>query len=45
MLFRSKVGGRRLLVITPDMGYGAQGAGPIKANETLIFAVDIIAVA
>ena len=41
----AKVGGRRLLVIPPDMAYGANGAGPIKANETLIFAVDIIAVA
>ena len=39
-----KVGGRRLLVIPPDLGYGAQGAGPIGANETLIFVVDLIAV-
>lgn len=39
-----KVGGRRLLVIPPDLGYGAQGAGPIAANETLIFVVDLIAV-
>ena len=39
-----KVGGRRLLVIPPDLGYGAQGAGPIQANETLIFVVDLIAV-
>ncbi len=41
----AKAGGRRLLVIPPAMGYGASGAGPIKPNETLIFAVDIIAVA
>jgi peptidylprolyl isomerase len=41
----AKQGGRRLLVIPPDMGYGASGAGPIKPNETLIFAVDIIGVA
>ena len=41
----AKVGGRRLLVIPPSMGYGAAGAGPIGPNETLIFAVDIIAVA
>jgi len=40
----AKEGGRRLLVIPPDMGYGASGAGPIKPNETLIFAVDIIGV-
>jgi len=40
-----KVGGRRLLVIPPDIGYGAQGSGPIGANETLIFVVDAIGVA
>jgi peptidylprolyl isomerase len=41
----AKAGGRRLLVIPPAMGYGAAGSGPIGPNETLIFAVDIIAVA
>ena len=36
-----KVGGRRLLVIPPDLGYGAAGSPPkIKANETLIFVID-----
>lgn len=39
-----KVGGRRLLVIPPDLGYGAQGGGPIGPNETLIFVVDAIGV-
>ena len=39
-----KVGGRRLLVIPPDMGYGAAGGGPIGPNETLIFVVDLLAV-
>jgi peptidylprolyl isomerase len=34
-------GGRRLLIIPPDMGYGPQGSGPIAPNETLIFAVDL----
>ena len=41
----AKVGGRRLLVLPPSMGYGAAGAGPIGPNETLIFVVDIIGVA
>ncbi len=41
----AKVGGRRLLVLPPEMGYGAAGAGPIGPNETLIFVVDIIGVA
>ena len=40
----SKVGGRRLLVLPPEMGYGAAGAGPIGPNETLIFVVDILGV-
>ncbi|MSW72725.1 MAG: FKBP-type peptidylprolyl isomerase [Actinobacteria bacterium] len=40
----AKVGGRRLLVIPADLGYGPNGSGPIGANETLIFVVDIIGV-
>jgi peptidylprolyl isomerase len=37
-----KPGGRRLLVIPPDVGYGASGSGTtIKPNETLIFVVDL----
>jgi peptidylprolyl isomerase len=37
-----KEGGRRLLVIPPDQGYGAQGAPPdIAPNETLVFVVDL----
>lgn len=40
----AKVGGRRLLILPPAMGYGAAGSGPVGPNETLIFAVDIIGV-
>lgn len=40
----AKVGGRRLLVLPPEMGYGAAGSGPIGPNETLIFVVDILGV-
>jgi peptidylprolyl isomerase len=37
-----KVGGRRLLVIPPDLAYGDQSPSPeIAPNETLIFVVDL----
>jgi peptidylprolyl isomerase len=37
-----KKGGRRLLVIPPDLAYGAQSPSPdIGPNETLIFVVDL----
>ena len=39
-----KVGGRRLLVVPPDLGYGAQGSGSVGPNETLIFVMDIVSV-
>ena len=38
-----KVGGRRRLVIPPDLGYGDRGAGSvIGPGETLIFVVDLL---
>lgn len=37
-------GGRRLLIIPPDKGYGPKGADPIKPNETLVFVVDLLQV-
>jgi peptidylprolyl isomerase len=36
-------GGRRLLVIPPELGYGEQGSPPaIGPNETLAFVVDLV---
>jgi peptidylprolyl isomerase len=38
-----RAGGRRLLVIPPDLGYGSRGApGAIAPNETLVFVVDAL---
>ena len=37
-------GGRRQLVIPPDLGYGAQPSGDIPANSTLVFVIDVLSV-
>ena len=40
-----KVGGRRQLVIPPDLAYGPQGSPPtIGPNETLVFVIDLLGV-
>lgn len=39
-----KQGGRRLLVVPPDLAYGAAGQGSVKPNETLVFVVDAVKV-
>ena len=39
-----KVGGRRILIIPPNLGYGPQASGKIPANSTLIFEIVLLLV-
>jgi peptidylprolyl isomerase len=39
-----KVGGRRELIIPPNLAYGSEGAGTIAPNATLVFVIDLLAV-
>lgn len=39
-----KVGGRRQLVVPPDLAYGPEGGGHQLSGRTLIFVIDLLAV-
>ena len=39
-----KVGGRRELIVPPQLAYGPAGAGHFLSGKTLIFIIDLVAV-
>ena len=43
-LIGMKVGGRRILIIPPDLAYGDKGSGSVGPNQTLVFVIDLLAV-
>jgi len=36
------IGGSRLVIIPPDLGYGAVQAGPIPPNSILVFTIQVV---
>jgi hypothetical protein len=43
-LLGMKVGGQRILVVPPNMGYGERGIGPIPGNATLVFSIELLSI-
>jgi FKBP-type peptidyl-prolyl cis-trans isomerase len=44
-IYGMQVGGRRIVTIPSDLGYGPQGTGPIPGGATLVFVLDLVQVA
>jgi FKBP-type peptidyl-prolyl cis-trans isomerase len=43
-LIGMKAGGKRVLLVPPDLGYGIKEYGPIPANSTLYFEIQLVSV-
>ena len=43
-LIGMKIGGKRKLTIPPELGYGRRDNGPIPANSTIIFEIDLLGI-
>jgi peptidylprolyl isomerase len=43
-VYGMQVGGRRVVTIPSELGYGPQGSGPIPPDATLVFVLDLVSV-
>lgn len=39
-----RVGGKRMVIIPPVLGYGSRGSGSVPANAIMIFTIDLVSV-
>lgn len=43
-VYGMKVGGQRLVIVPPAMGYGSQGQGAVPPNAVLVFEVQLVSI-